>query len=330
MSMVAQEAAETEPQDNVLTFTAPKKRERRRTARARRILAVGGGKGGIGKSLVSANLGIALAQRGANVVLVDADLGGANLHTCLGVPTPTRTLSDFIEHRVERIEDALLPTGVERLSLLSGAHDMLDAANPKHGKKQRLIRHVSTLDADYVIIDLGAGTSFNTLDFFLAADRGIVVMLPEPTSIENAYRFIKAAFFRKLQMLEGKHGIKEWVAEAVAGRPGAPQTPWEIIARLRERDSVAASALELDLAGFRPWLVVNQARSRSDYDVGTTVSAAWKKFFGLDLGYLGAVTYDDEVWKSIRTRRPVMVDRPQSAAATGLLRITENLLALDR
>src|SRR5687768_3047212 len=167
-------------------------------SRARKVIAVGGGKGGIGKSLVSANLGIALAGRGASVVMLDADLGGANLHTCLGVAQPTVSLSDFIDNRVGRLEDTIVSGGVERLGLIAGAHDTLDAANPKHAQKARLLRHLRALDVDYVILDLGAGTTFNVLDFFLAADLGLVVLLPEPTSIENAYRFIKAAFFRRM------------------------------------------------------------------------------------------------------------------------------------
>ena len=170
-----------------------------RGARARRIISVGGGKGGIGKSLISANLGIELARRGKRVVLVDADLGGANLHTTLGLDVPQRTLSDFIERKVERIEDVITPTGIENLGLVSGALDDLDAANPRHAQKMRLLRHVQPLDVDYAILDLGAGTHSNVLDFFLVSDHGVLVLVPEPTAVENAYRFVKAAFWRRMR-----------------------------------------------------------------------------------------------------------------------------------
>src|SRR5260221_11170830 len=78
-----------------------------RKKRARRVIAVGGGKGGIGKTLVTANLGIALAQRGCKVVLVDADLGGANLHTCLGISQPAVTLSDYLTERARKLPQVL-------------------------------------------------------------------------------------------------------------------------------------------------------------------------------------------------------------------------------
>jgi flagellar biosynthesis protein FlhG len=202
-----------------------------RKVRARRVVAIGGGKGGVGKSLLSANLGIALSKRGARVVLVDLDLGGANLHTCLGVGQPQVTLSDFVDRRVLRLEDVLVPTPHERLSLISGAMDGLDSANPKHSQKTKLIRNLRNLDVDYVLLDLGAGTSFNVLDFFLVADTGVVVMLPEPTSIENAYRFIKAAFFRRLQTLAPDEDFAQLVSAALAPRDGtAAKTPWDVVA----------------------------------------------------------------------------------------------------
>ena len=107
-----------------------------------RIIAVGGGKGGVGKSLVTSSLGISLARHGKKVVVVDADLGGANLHTCLGLSNPSRTLSDFINRRVHSIEDVILETGVKNLGLISGAHDHLTASNLKYFQKTRLLSKI--------------------------------------------------------------------------------------------------------------------------------------------------------------------------------------------
>ena len=156
----------------------------------RQVWSIGGGKGGIGKSLLTAALGWQLARMGRRVVLVDADLGGANLHTCLGLPGPERTLGDFIQRRVEKIEDVVVDTPFPRLRLVSGASDFLGAANIKYQQKVRVLNKVRSLDVDVVLIDLGAGTSHNIIDFFLVSDIGILSVVPEPTSIENGYRFI--------------------------------------------------------------------------------------------------------------------------------------------
>jgi flagellar biosynthesis protein FlhG len=306
-------------------------RDGRRAARAWRILAVGGGKGGIGKSLIAASLGIELARRGLRVVLIDADLGGANLHTCLGVALPKLTLSDFINRKVTSIAEVAVPTGVPNLSLVSGALDSLDVANPRYAQKLKLLRNFQALDVDYAILDLGAGTSFNVLDFFLVADHGILVLVPEPTSIENGYRFVKAAFFRRLSNVQAVYGIERLVGEAMSRRQeNGIKTPFDVIAAVKKRDPEAGESLEREMLRFRPRLIVNQARTNADRQVGDAVVAAWRKYFGLEMDYVGAINYDDDVWKAVRKRRPVLLESPESQTAKALSQITDRFLRLDQ
>jgi flagellar biosynthesis protein FlhG len=295
--------------------------------RARRVISVGGGKGGIGKSLISANLGIELARRGKRVVLVDADLGGANLHTTLGIDLPRRTLSDFIERKVQRIEDVVTPTGIENLGLVSGALDHLDAANPKYAQKMRFLRHVQQMDVDYAILDLGAGTHANVLDFFLVSDHGILVLVPEPTAVENAYRFVKAAFWRRLRNVASLYGYDPLLKAVMDG--GTFRSPVDLVASVSERDPDAGRNLAQHLEMFRPRLVVNQARTPQDQDIGTAVIAAWRKYFGLEMDLLGTITYEDEMWRAVRARRPLLIEKPDAVAARAFANVADSLLALD-
>jgi flagellar biosynthesis protein FlhG len=297
----------------------------RRGQRARRVISIGGGKGGIGKTLVAANLAIELARRGQRVVLIDADLGGANLHTCLGIDLPRRSLSDFIERRVERIEDIVTPTGIPNLGLVSGAMDHLDAANPKHAQKMRLMRHIQAIDADHVILDLGAGTHLNVLDFFLVSDHGILVLVPEPTAVENVYRFVKAAFWRRVRNVVTVCGFEE-LLRSVMGE-GTFRSPVEIIAALAARNPEAGHILSRQLELFRPRLVVNQARTSQDAEVGHAVVAAWRKFFGLEMDYLGHIQYDEDMWRTVRARRPLVLQG--GAGARSFAGIADRLAALD-
>jgi flagellar biosynthesis protein FlhG len=299
----------------------------RRFGRGRRVVSVGGGKGGIGKSLISANLGIELARRGRRVVLVDADLGGANLHTTLGVQIPRRTLSDFIERKVERIEDVVTATGVENLGLVSGAMDDLDAANPRYAQKMRLLRHIQSMDVDYAILDLGAGTHSNVLDFFLVSDHGVLVLVPEPTAVENAYRFVKAAFWRRMRNVAQVFGYDPLLRSLMG--TGTFRSPVELIAKVSERDPEAGANLARQLASFRPRLVVNQVRTPQDVEIGHAVVAAWRKYFGLEMDYLGHIEYDDDMWRAVRARRPLLVDRPDVSSAKAFARIADALIALD-
>jgi flagellar biosynthesis protein FlhG len=299
----------------------------RAATRARRVISIGGGKGGIGKSLISANLGIELARRGKRVVLVDADLGGANLHTTLGVDVPRRTLSDFIERRVSSIDEVVTPTGIENLGLVSGALDHLDAANPRHAQKMRLLRHVQQLDADFAILDLGAGTHSNVLDFFLVSDHGVLVLVPEPTAVENAYRFVKAAFWRRMRNVAQVYGYEPLLRTVLDG--ASFRSPVELVETVARKDPDAGANLARQLAVFRPRLVVNQARTPQDADIGRAVVAAWKKYFGLEMDYLGFIQYDDEMWRTLRARRPLLIERPDAPAAKAFATIVDGLLALD-
>ncbi|MGO8969179.1 MAG: P-loop NTPase [Myxococcaceae bacterium] len=296
--------------------------------RARRIVAFGGGKGGIGKSLVAANVGIALARAGNSVLLVDADLGGANLHTCLGVPQPAATLSDFVLRGVPLVKLAV-PTGIERLTLVSGALDALDAANPRAKVRAKLLDELSSQDVDYLLLDLGAGTGVHTLDFFLLADHGVLVVLPEPTSVENTYRFLKASLFRRLQQLARELGVEKLAEGALGSRDSAMRTPADVVAHVRATDAAAADALSAALQAYRVKLVVNQVRAPADESVGPAVASAWKKFFGLEMDYLGGIPYDDAAWRAVRKRRALLVETPDCEASRQLTVVASRLAALD-
>ncbi len=294
--------------------------------KVRRIVAVGGGKGGIGKSLISANLGIELARRGQSVVLLDLDLGGANLHTCLGVDHPEATLSDFVQRRVEGLEEIAIPAGVQGLRLISGALDALGAANPMHQQKLRLMRAVHELDADVAILDLGAGSHFNVLDFFLLADNGIVTLVPEPTSVENAYRFLKAALFRRLRAAQAVRGVSWGIDELV--RSGRSVSPMQLLEEASSRDPALGKQLESEMRAFRPLVLVNAVREAADLTLGDGICTAWRRFFGLDLTYLGYLRYDTEAWRAGRARRPLLLERQDQPIAEDIADIADKLLAI--
>jgi flagellar biosynthesis protein FlhG len=293
----------------------------------RQIWSVGGGKGGIGKSLLTASLGFQLARMGKRVVLVDADLGAANLHTCLGLAGPERTLADFIQRRSERIEDVVVDTGVPGLRLISGASDFLGAANIKYVQKVRVLNRIRALDVDVVLLDLGAGTSFNIIDFFLISDVSILTVVPEPTSIENGYRFIKSALYRRLRSAAPYDAVKQMVDAALDPKnPLGIKTPLDLVARVAAEDPEAGRLLAREVAAFQPHFVVNQVRDESDVPIGHQLVAACARHLGVKAAYAGFVHYDDAVWRSVRRRRLFMTDAPTAPAADEIRRLTKALM----
>ena len=290
------------------------------------IWTIGGGKGGSGKSFITANIGICLAQSGVKVILVDADLGGANLHTFLGVPPPHLSLSDFIQKRISHLQEALIPTSVPNLQLLSGAQDLLNAADARSLQKRKLLRSIQRLEADYILVDLGAGNSLNVLDFFLMSDGGILVVTPEPTSIENAYRFLKSAFYRRLRMAVSSPSAKALLDGAMDRKNEMGiQSPTDLIEAMRQVSAEEAGKVAEEVEGFLPNLILNQVRTKKDVEVGFSIRSACKKYFGIHLHYLGYVVYDQEVGHSIRKRKPLVLENPRSKAAQCVTEIAAKL-----
>lgn len=279
----------------------------------KKIWAVGGGKGGVGKSLVSANISICLALMGYKVVAVDLDLGGANLHTCLGVPIPEATLSDYISKKVSSFNDLLVQTPISNLKIISGAQDELGVANLKHMHKNKIISKLQEIDADIILFDLGAGTSFNTIDFFISADRGILVSLPEPTSIENTYRFIKTVYYRRLKMIEGFLDIEPLLNQAMNAKITSPQSsPVDMVKKIIELNPEIGMKLKNEINKFTPSIILNQVRSQADIDIGFSMQSVCRRYFGIELDYVGYLDYDASVWQSVKKRRPLLMEFPNS------------------
>lgn len=294
-----------------------------------KIWAIGGGKGGVGKSLVTANLSICLSLMGHKVAAIDLDLGGANLHTCLGVPIPEKTLSDFLTKKVRSLSELLTPTAINNLSIISGAQDELGIANLKQMHKAKLLSQFSELPVDYVLLDLGAGTTFNTIDFFIAADEGIITTLPEPTSIENSYRFIKTVYHRKLKMAEELLEIGPLIDQAMNAKISQNSTPADLINRVIEINPGIGHKLKAEINKLQPKLIINQVRTQSDIDIGFSMKLISKKYFGINLDYIGYLDYDATVWQSVKKRKPLLMEFPNSTLVNNFDRIIHRLLKIN-
>jgi flagellar biosynthesis protein FlhG len=291
------------------------------------IWAVGGGKGGIGKSFISSSLAMCLTRMGKSVTLVDLDLGSANLHTCLGIKVPNESLGDFVSGRVDDLSKISVTTEIPGLQFISGFNDALNIADLDTAAKARLITALRNIQTPYVILDLGAGTSETTLDFFLAADQKIVAVTPEPTSIENAYRFMKSAFYRRLRQAEGELGIQSLIEAAMDTRnQHGIRSPADLIRHIASVNPEAGLRLQTKISDFNLQLLLNQVRTREDIEIGIAMKSVCRKYFGIESNYLGYIDHDNAVWQALRKRRPLMVEFPYSAIVGQFLRVTKNLI----
>lgn len=167
-----------------------------RTARRARVLTVTSGKGGVGKTNLSINLGIALVRQGLRVVVIDADLGLANVDILLGID-PKYSLSDLV-YGGRAVED-VLTSGPGGLQVLAGGSGVYELASLAPAEVRRLLQHIERLDSmfDVILIDTGAGIGAGVLSFALAGEEVLVVTTTEPSSLADAYAVIKMIYSRR-------------------------------------------------------------------------------------------------------------------------------------
>jgi flagellar biosynthesis protein FlhG len=154
-----------------------------------RIITVTSGKGGVGKTNLSVNMALAFARLGKKVVVMDADLGLANVNVMLNM-IPKYNLYHVIKKQ-KTIREILVETEYG-ISIVAGASGFSQIANMGEGDRRDFIAELDTLsNADIIIIDTSAGVSSNVLDFIAAADDAVIITTPEPTAITDAYGIIK-------------------------------------------------------------------------------------------------------------------------------------------
>jgi len=293
------------------------------------IWPIGGGKGGTGKSFLTGNIGILLAKQGFKTLLVDADLGAPNLHTIVGLANPPLSLSDFLSKRAATLQETVLEVAIPNLFLISGARNRLDIANLAHDQKTKVLHAISRLDYDYILLDLGTGTSFNTIDFFTLSDSGIFVCTPEPTSIENIYRLIRSVYVRKIRQVLKIHRFRSLATEAEARNQDAIiQSPEYLLEVLKDIHPEEGRILEDTLKAFQFKLVVNQMRRQDNPKIGALICKIIERHLGLKIQFLGNVSYDENVHEAVCRKEPFIDQYRYSQATLELKALVKGIVGI--
>lgn len=295
----------------------------------RHIWAIGGGKGGVGKSLVTSNLGVMLSKRGFKVLIIDADLGAPNLHTFFGMEGPNRSLTSFLRGSTTDIDRVISRTPVPNVEIMSGAKDPLDAADLKKEGVARLKEGLKSVDHDYILVDAAPGTASSNIELFNIADTGIAVTTTEPTSIENTYRFLKCVLLGKIKRtmnLPENARLKGLLQQVFgAGSVARIKTFGDILTVLKELDADLADYLIAAIEHTSVSILVNKARVE-DEGIGNLLKRASKDYFKMEIGFLGLIRYEERVNDSVRRRKPLAIHYAETEAAGSLEKCLDQLL----
>ncbi|KAK3575715.1 hypothetical protein CHS0354_030047 [Potamilus streckersoni] len=289
------------------------------------IWAVGGGKGGVGKSIITANLGIILAQKGYKVLLVDADFGAANLHTVMGIGVPSTSLSDFFFEK-KPLNELICPANLLNVDMIVGANDSLRVSNPGLHQVRDFISGLRTLAYDFILVDLGAGTMTHTVEMFISAHKGILVCMPEAAAVENTYRFMKYAFYRNMKHILRNQDILKFIDTLTVERDKNDISPLMLLEHIEKINPAEAEKVKKEMYSYSLKLIMNQARNNNDVRLGFSMTASCQKYFGFKLDYVGFVENDEVIVYSSRNRKPLYTVDPFAKSSRGIRKIAENLL----
>ncbi len=297
-------------------------------APSRILVAVGGGRGGVGKSLIAVNVAVYLAQLGKRVVLVDADSSDSNLHTHFGLRAATT--DPWLDEREGALESALVGTLVPGLSILPAPHDAVHTAPLlRGGRRLRWLTRVRALPGDYIVVDVGAGHGPFATDVLLSADVPILVTVPEPPAVEATYRLLRHAYRRRIRRALLRDRFRSNLMDRFLKETGKIPSPRALIAGVLKSDRLLAETAHEEAERMPMHFVVNQTRVRSDVELGSQMSDLVRRHYALHLDELGHVEHDDTVWLTVRKERPLLVDSPTCRAARNLERIARRVVALS-
>lgn len=293
------------------------------------IIPIAGGKGGVGKTFVTANLAVALAQRGHSTIAVDLDLGNSNLHSLLGMENRYPGVGEFLRGTVKCAPiDLVVETRVPGLGFVPGDGRMPFMANITYIQKQALLRMLKALPARYVLLDLSAGTSFNTLDLFLAGDKGILVTTPEHPAIMSTLVFMKSLVLRALA-----HGLRRETSVSHHLNRLYQQSvndPVVTIERfqsdLAEADPKIAEKCRTICQRIRPRLIYNMVENLADTEIFGRIERTLDERLSVECDHLGIVPYDSAVRQLLKRPGIFQLEAPDSGIANTIDRISNRVI----
>jgi flagellar biosynthesis protein FlhG len=280
----------------------------------KKVIAVGGGKGGIGKSIISSNLAIELGKTGKRVLLVDADLGAANLHTLLGIRYPKHTLEDYISGRITNFEEIVLETRFQGVFLLSGASEILSLLSPTFKERQKLVRNLQKYSTDFIVIDLPAGTHVQAVDFFSMAHYGLVVLEPTPTSLENAFSFLKNMLFRKLlKAFYRNMPVKGFIEEAADPRSLKSSVRFkDLLDELGKEHPEVVNLFKEEIIQGTVFIVANSIKHESQKAVADKFVMVVKEYLDLPCVLLGSLPFEPQMEACVVAMTPIVERVPNT------------------
>ncbi len=292
------------------------------------IIPIASGKGGVGKTFVSANLAIALAELGHRVIAVDLDFGGANLHSFLGLSNRHPGIGDFLKARVAELDELLVPCRIPNLHFLPGDGKTPLMANIAYAQKIKLISRIRKLPADYILLDLGSGSSYNMLDFFRLSRTGLLVTTPEHPAVMGMMVFLKNFLLRSIERkMARNYAVRNMLRELYnLSMDEQMSSIKDVHQKIIDEDPQAAETVGQIYQRCRPRIIFNMAEHPDDARLSFQISRTLEEILSIEADYFGFVYRDKSVVAAIRGSNPFLPNYRNSPAAEDIVRVAQRIV----
>ncbi|MGA0399182.1 MAG: P-loop NTPase [bacterium] len=282
------------------------------------IIPIASGKGGVGKSVITANLGFSLAKLGHQVIVADLDFGGANLHNYLGLKNNNPGLGEFLQDRSDSLTNLLVPTFHPNLKFLPGEGATPFMADLNVMARRRLLVELHQLPAEIILLDLSAGCNALTLDFFNASQTGLLITRPESPSVLNLLEFLRQTIYRRLLHYLSKdrdllNQVRNFLFQPINSVPVV--TMRDILQLISAHHPNIAKTLQEDWDARQVRVVFNQVEQQEDLGFWLQVQALARDQLSCSLESWAQCPTDPSVSAALKAQTPLV----QQGVSTQLL-----------
>lgn len=292
--------------------------------RRAKLWAIAGGKGGVGKSMITAMMALALASVQKRVVVVDADFYGANLKELFSLKYPSPNIWRLLDKN-QGLSAAAIPTSFANIRIITAPEHGYHAFVSNIMRRIAFIRALRNLDADYVLLDFGPRTDYHELDFFLTADVNLIVSTPEIPSLENLSKFVKTVVKRKVDV-----ALKSLAHdEKVEFLPKEDKSPlvYQALQQLYNMNLPAAEILQRIADSFNLHVIFNQVRDRQYAADFRLLNKYLQHEIGFTLHFAGSVRFESIVQQAAKECDLRRLVRYTNSAFRDVYDIAKSLMA---
>jgi flagellar biosynthesis protein FlhG len=286
-----------------------------------RIIVIAGGKGGVGRSLITANLALSLAKLSREkVVVADFDPLGGNLHTYLGLDPLLSAPGHYLRQHLQSIAEQIPQSSVV---LVRSARPICEPLNMQD--RDIFLQEALNLQPKWLIVDAGMLPDHFTLELFVNADYSLITYTPDPSSVERGHAFLQAALYRQL-IAWGDDTSAIARSLLSADHENQLTSPDTLARALRHIHPEASQKLTDRINRFCPQVIVNQCRTRSDQVSGEEICSVLRRKWRIQPRFLGSVSHHHVAHQSLVERRPLTVAYPSAAPSLDIERIARSLI----